>query len=72
MSAVASQLITYDARTKRVGIAFWSPDKDKHTILSQTAWLTLDEAAYLLAELNKTLASIPPEPRTVSAEDLGL
>ena len=38
----------------------------------QAAYLTFGEAQYLATELNKTLASIPPEPRTVSAEDLEL
>jgi hypothetical protein len=69
---VTSQIVFYDERTKRVAVSFWALNSFQKTTLTQTAWLTLGEAQYLVAGLDKTLASIPPEPRTVSAEDLGL
>lgn len=69
---MTSQLVFYDERTKRVSVSFWTSDIGHRTTLMQAAYLTLGEAQYLATELNKTLALIPPEPRTVPAEDLGL
>lgn len=69
---MTSQLVFYDERTKRVAVSFWTSDSFQKTTLTQTAYLTFGEAQYLVAGLNKTLALVPPEPRTVSAEDLGL
>ena len=69
---MTSQIVFYDERTKRVAVSFWALNSFQKTTLTQTAWLTLGEAQYLVAGLNKTLASIPAEPRVVLAEDLGL
>ena len=67
-----STLLTYDSRNKRVSVFFMAIDTNGRVTLSQTANLTLEEADRLRTQLNETLDSIPPEPRTVSAEDLGL
>lgn len=65
-------MVFYDERTKCVAVSFWTSADNSRTTTSLSAYLTLGEAHCLAAKLNKTLASIPPEPRTVSAEDLGL
>lgn len=69
---MTSQLVFYHERAKRVCVSFWVLDDEFRTTLTLNAHLTPGEARLLVENLNKTLASIPPEPRVVSAEDLGL
>lgn len=69
---MTSQHVFYDERTKCVAVSFWTAGDNNRITTSLSAYLTLGEAHSLAAKLSKTLALIPPEPRVVSAEDLGL